>query len=86
MSSSEASETMRKQQQQKQRGLNVPRLAEWRLDRVMTQQELADAAGIGRNTIVRAERGDAVSLANVRKLAKALRTTTGELRHDSPSG
>jgi transcriptional regulator with XRE-family HTH domain len=75
---------MRKQQNQ--RGLNIPQLAAWRLDRVMTQQELADAAGIGRNTISRAESGDAVSLANVHKLAQALRITTGDLLHTSPSG
>jgi transcriptional regulator with XRE-family HTH domain len=38
--------------------VNVAKLKELRRLRAMSQQELADAAGVGRNTISRIERGE----------------------------
>ena len=38
--------------------VNVGKLKELRRLRAMSQQELADAAGVGRNTISRIERGE----------------------------
>jgi DNA-binding XRE family transcriptional regulator len=49
-------------------------LTRWRAVRGLNQQELADAAGIHRNTIQRIELGAAPGVANAIKLARALRT------------
>jgi DNA-binding XRE family transcriptional regulator len=54
------------------RGLRLPRLREWRIKRLMTQDELAKAADVTRGTVIRAEKGEIVSFANVRNFAKAL--------------
>ncbi len=68
----------------KQRGLTVPRMEKWRLERALTQRELADAADVARSTIARAEAGEPISLANVRKLATALGLSVSELLHNDP--
>jgi transcriptional regulator with XRE-family HTH domain len=55
------------------RGTPLPRLRAVRIARLLTQQELARAAGVGFTTINRLERGDApAELRTVRKLAAAL--------------
>jgi transcriptional regulator with XRE-family HTH domain len=55
------------------RGTPLPRLRAVRIARLLTQQELARAAGVGYTTINRLERGDApAELRTVRKLAAAL--------------
>lgn len=50
-----------------------------RRSRLMTQQQLADEAGVSKFTITRLERGGEPSLATVERLAKALNTTPDEL-------
>lgn len=60
-------------------GVEVPRLHEWRVRRLMTQEQLAEAAGVSRFTVQRAERGERVSFGNVRKLAGALGIGADEL-------
>ena len=55
------------------RGTPLPRLRAVRIARLLTQQELAGAAGIGFSTVNRLERGDTpAELRTVRKLAAAL--------------
>lgn len=49
------------------------RLKDLRTQRALTQQELADKAGIGKNTVNRIERNDAEPhMSTLRKLARAL--------------
>jgi transcriptional regulator with XRE-family HTH domain len=55
------------------RGTPLPRLRAVRIARLLTQQELARAAGVGFTTVNRLERGDTpAELRTVRKLAAAL--------------
>lgn len=61
-------------------GVPLPRLAEWRGRKLMTQGELAEAAGVSPITVARAERGSRVSYAVVRKLAAALGVPADDLR------
>jgi len=65
-------------------GIEVPHLQAWRLRRLMKQGELAAAAGVSRFTVQRAERGERVSITNVRKLAQALGVTADQLRYVDP--
>ncbi len=60
--------------------VNVERLKELRNLRALSQQELADAAGIGRNTISRIERGKTGAHGRtLRRLAKTLEVDVAEL-------
>ena len=63
------------------RGEPVPSLRRWRVLRAMTQEELAVAAGLKRNTVSRLEaRSDkAADLPTIRKLADALDCTPPDL-------
>jgi transcriptional regulator with XRE-family HTH domain len=67
------------------RGLPLPHLEAWRLSQALTQGELAEAAGLARNTIVRAEAGGSIALGNVRKLAAALGISVQQLLTQDPS-
>jgi DNA-binding XRE family transcriptional regulator len=62
----------------------VPYLRSWRADKGMTQEELAAAADVSRNTVLRAEAGGAVNVRTLAKLARALGITVHELRHTNP--
>ena len=67
------------------RGRPLPYLKAWRIEKLMTQADLVERSGVGRATVVRAERGDeAISFANIRKLAEALGISTDELLHIEP--
>ncbi len=60
--------------------VNVERLKEFRRLRALSQQELADAAGVGRNTISRIERGETGAHGRtLRRLAQALSVDVAEL-------
>ena len=60
--------------------VNVERLKEFRKLRAFSQQELADAAGVGRNTISRIERGETGAHGRtLRRLAQALSVDVAEL-------
>jgi transcriptional regulator with XRE-family HTH domain len=60
--------------------VNVERLREFRRRCALSQQELADAAGVGRNTISRIERGETGAHGRtLRRLAQALSVDVAEL-------
>jgi transcriptional regulator with XRE-family HTH domain len=60
--------------------VNVQRLKELRRLRAFSQQELADAAGLGRNTISRIERGETGAHGRtLRRLAQVLHVDVAEL-------
>ena len=66
--------------------MNVERLKELRTVRAFSQQELADAAGVGRNTISRIERGETGAHGRtLRRLAQALRVDVAELVQTGPA-
>jgi transcriptional regulator with XRE-family HTH domain len=58
----------------------VPRLQTLRIARLLTQQQLAEAAGVSPHTIVRLEReGARAELRTIARLATALGVTAAEL-------
>jgi transcriptional regulator with XRE-family HTH domain len=60
--------------------VNVQRLKELRRLRAFSQQDLADATSLGRNTISRIERGETGAHGRtLRRLAQALRVDVAEL-------
>ncbi len=61
------------------KSVRLPRLREFREAALLTQEELAQAAGVVRNTVVRAEAGDPVLFSSARKLAAALGVPHREL-------
>jgi hypothetical protein len=66
----------------------VPALRYWRTKRALLQRELADKAGVHRDTVRRAEDPDqphAIRLDVVRKLAVALDLDPSELQAQPPS-
>ena len=66
------------------RGVFLPHLEAWRRYNALSQYELADKADVGRSSIARAERGEAVSYANARKLASALGISVQQLQTQAP--
>ena len=64
----------------------MERLKELRTLRAFSQQELADATGVGRNTISRIERGETGAHGRtLRRLAQALRVDVAELVQTGPA-
>ena len=63
----------------RQLGVALPSLRAWRLRKLLNQRELAERAHVGRSTIIRAESGGTVSLANVRRIAQALEVDPAQL-------
>ncbi|MGI9147758.1 MAG: helix-turn-helix domain-containing protein [Chloroflexota bacterium] len=59
----------------------VPGLLHWRVERAMTQAELADKSGVDRTTIARLERGTAAKMETIRRLADALKVEPSQLLH-----
>ncbi len=59
--------------------MQLPRLRQVRERRLMTIRELAGAAGVSTNTVVRLERGLPAEFRTVRKLAEALRVEPQDL-------
>jgi len=62
--------------------VRVPKLFARRRNAMLSQQELADRAGVDRRTVAHGERGGELRYASVRKLAAALGITTQQLRGD----
>ncbi len=64
----------------------IPHLRAWRLHRLMTHAQLAQAAGVGRNTVLRLERpGARANELTIYKLAQALGLSPQHLRQDPPT-
>jgi len=68
------------------RGRPLPRLREIRIEAWMSQQALAHKAGLGIQTVVRADAGRNVEPDTARKLAAALGVTVETLLDVSASG
>jgi transcriptional regulator with XRE-family HTH domain len=60
-------------------------LREWRELRGLSQQDLAQASGVGIATIVRVERGDQARPSTRRRLAEALKISHEELLAGPPA-
>ncbi len=56
-------------------GVLVPGLRATRLERALSQEQLAERSGVGRKTISRGERGLEIRVSSVRRLAEALRVS-----------
>ena len=67
-----------------ERGIPVPHLKAWRLRKLLKQEELAERADVSRPTIQRGERGETLSIDNVKKIANALGISNEELRFTDP--
>lgn len=65
-------------------GIYAPYLRHWRIIRALDQTELAQKAGVGRMTVVRAEKGESISAPTLRALATALDTTPERLMKEDP--
>lgn len=65
--------------------MTLPFLQGWRADKGFTQKGLAKAAGVAASTVRRAEKGEAISVVNVAKIAKALGITVTNLRDVDPT-
>lgn len=59
-------------------------LKDWRLARLLTQEELARKAGVSRPTLSRAEHGEFIYGASVRRIAAALRVRPELLLEEPP--
>jgi transcriptional regulator with XRE-family HTH domain len=64
----------------------LPYLRAWRLQKVLTQDQLAEKAEVGAATVPRAESGKPVNAITAARLAKALGITLTELRDKDPEG
>lgn len=62
----------------------LPHLRAWRMERLLTQQQLADACGIGVTTVIRAEKGLPVNGLTAVRLAKALKISRHQLFEMEP--
>jgi transcriptional regulator with XRE-family HTH domain len=59
--------------------VNVEALREFRRQRVLTITDLAEKAGVSKNTVSKAENGGSVYPSTIRKLARALGVEPREL-------
>ena len=59
--------------------VSVPRLRYWRQRRSLSQEELEQASGVSRSTIIKLEAGRPAWPRTIRKLATALRVKPEEL-------
>jgi DNA-binding XRE family transcriptional regulator len=64
----------------------LPSLQTWRIRRGLTQQELAEKAGIRRATIVQIEAGGPARVKTIGVLGRALDCTVDDLRAPVPPG
>lgn len=62
----------------------IPNLRAWRIYRLLSQDQLAKAAGVGEMTIHRLERGDNANELTVYKLAKGLGLSIQQLLTEAP--
>ena len=63
----------------------IPHLRAWRLHRLLTQDQLAQAAGVGRDTVYRLERdGERANELTIHKIAAGLGIAVEELHIEPP--
>jgi transcriptional regulator with XRE-family HTH domain len=62
----------------------VPSLRYWRIKRLLTQRQLADAADVATSTVAHGEQGYALSLLTAAKLGEALGVSVTALRSAPP--
>lgn len=67
-----------------QTGVKVPSLRHYRDQNLMTQAELAEAAGVVRATVINAERGGSVRHNTVKQLARVLGVKPVKLLEEPP--
>ncbi len=71
--------------EEQQRRSEIPNLRAWRLHKLMNQEQLAEAAGVGRQTIFRLERPDErANELTIHKIAKGLGITVHQLMNEMP--
>ena len=63
----------------------LPHLRTWRLRAALSQEDLAELAGVARSTVINAERGQSILPSTLRALAKALRLKPHELLGPPPT-
>lgn len=66
--------------------ISLPYLRAWRLHKLLTQDELAKAAGVGQATVPRAENNNPVNAITAARLARALGVTVKQLETEDPEG
>lgn len=72
-------------QSQRETRKAIPYLRDWRLHRLLTQDKLAEVAGIGRDTVFRLERPDQrANELTIHKIAKALDVSVRQLLEELP--
>jgi transcriptional regulator with XRE-family HTH domain len=64
--------------------LSLPFLRAWRLNKAMSQEELARVANLGVSTIIRAEQGARVNFLTIQRLAEALDIQREQLLSQEP--
>lgn len=62
--------------------LTLPALRRWRLERLLSQRELAEQSDVSEPTIIRAEGGKPVGALTAAKLARALSVTAKQLQEE----
>lgn len=67
-----------------QNRFTLPHLRAWRLHKLLTQDELSKAAGVGEATVPRAEAGNPVNAITAARLARALGITLKQLENEEP--
>jgi DNA-binding XRE family transcriptional regulator len=64
--------------------VRLPALKHWRVQQLLTQDQLADKAGVHWTSVSRIENGKPADFATVRKLADALEITPAQLMAEPP--
>jgi DNA-binding Xre family transcriptional regulator len=64
--------------------VRLPALKHWRVQRLLTQDQLAHRAGLHWTSVSRIENGKPADFGTVRKLAEALQVEPGDLLREPP--
>jgi transcriptional regulator with XRE-family HTH domain len=65
-------------------GVPLPHLRAWRVDALLSQQQLAARAAVGTATVARLETGGRANHVTAQRLANALNITLRQLLRESP--
>lgn len=66
------------------RRASIPHLRAWRIYRLKSQLQLAQAAQVGEQTVIRLEKGNEANELTLYKLARALGITIHQLLNEAP--